>query len=115
VSGLAGLPALTQIDLRSNALVDVGPLGSIATLQTVNVELNQVQDVAPLADLAAITQLSVDTNLVDDIADFAARFDCTNHPTVSFTDNPLDAADCADVASLADAGCTVWVDPDLGC
>ncbi len=115
ISSLSTLPALWQLHLSNNQVVDVSALSSVTILRIANLDHNLVIDVAPLSDLDALEILDLSANQVTDLADFAAGFDCTDQPTLSFSQNPLDAADCADLVALENAGCQVSFDLALGC
>ena len=64
---LAGLTALTSLDLAGTQVSDVGPLAGLTALTSLNLGSTRVSDVGPLAGLTALTSLDLAGTPVSDV------------------------------------------------
>ena len=63
VSPLASLATLTYLGLSQNAISDVSPLAGMTSLTALHLYGNAILDVSPLADLRGLTHLFLDSAL----------------------------------------------------
>ena len=91
---LAGLTALTHINLPNHEISDVTPLAGLAALDSLHLESNEISDVAPLAGLTALAYLTLVDNEISDVAPLAGL--------TALTELNLSANEISDVVPLAD-------------
>ncbi len=63
IEPLAGLTALTWLDLSDNDITDLTPLSGLVTLESLDLWLNYVTDLTPLAGLPRLKSLGVSNNI----------------------------------------------------
>ena len=90
---LAGLTALTHINLPNHEISDVTPLAGLAALDSLHLERNEISDVAPLAGLTALEYLTLASNEISDVVPLAGL--------TALTDLKLAGNEISDVAPLA--------------
>ena len=61
---LAGLTALTELDVSWNQVSDLTPLVGLSALTELNVWFNQISDLTPLAGLTALKKLDIRENKI---------------------------------------------------
>ena len=100
---LAGLTALTSLDLSFTRIADLAPLARLTALTSLNLWNTQIADIAPLAGLTALTSLGLSHTQIADIAPLAGL--------TALTSLYLGGTQIADIAPLA--GLTALTSLDL--
>ena len=68
---LAGLTALTYVDLERNQIADIDALSDLARLRFLDLSGNHISDITPLAGTADLVQLRLSRNQIDEISPLA--------------------------------------------
>jgi len=69
---LAGLTALTELDISGNRVSDLKPLAGLSALTELNINRNQISDLKPLANLNALTYLDISSNPIRSLKPLAS-------------------------------------------
>jgi len=65
------LMSLTNLELGSQDISDLGPIASLAQLTSANLSFNQIRDISPLAHLPNLTFLLLAGNQIEDVSPLA--------------------------------------------
>jgi len=106
VTPLAGLPALTDLNLARNAIEDIGPLARVRTLTSLDLLGNPIRDFTPIGELTGLIRLRLGPGVTDlsalrsltrlgrlelahnDVTDLAPLAPLTSLTRLSLSDNP---------------------------
>lgn len=72
VTALAGLTALTELDLADNRISNVAALGGLTSLEYLYLWDNNISDTSALADLTALVELELSGNDISDVSALAS-------------------------------------------
>ena len=73
ISAVAGLTALTWLNLNDNQITDISALKGLATLTELYLVENQITDISALSGLTALTELELQSNNITDISALQGR------------------------------------------
>jgi Leucine-rich repeat (LRR) protein/chitodextrinase len=68
LEGIQHCVNLTDLNLGTNQISDIGPLSGLANLTDLNLNRNQITDISPLSGLARLDRLSLSINQINDIS-----------------------------------------------
>ena len=106
---LAGLTAAVHVRLADNRITDVSPLAAMAVLELLDLARNPLADVSPLAGLTALTALDLADDQVADLAGLAAMtaLEILNLAGNAVTDlSPLAGLTALEILNLTDNAAT---------
>ncbi len=72
LEGLQHCESLMRIDLPSNQVQDLTPLGNLKKLQSINLASNKIESLEPLKELKNIQYLKLSNNAITDLAALSA-------------------------------------------
>lgn len=72
ITALAGLTAMTDLDLSGNAVEDIGTLQHLTGLKTLELSDNRISDIGVLTGLAALEEVDLSENCLDETPGSAA-------------------------------------------
>lgn len=101
ISTLAGLGALSDLNLRFNRVEDVSPLAHLAQLKNLELSGNEVEDISALTSLLALTDLRLFSNRLADISGLARLSQLRNLR--------LDWNEIEDISALAELAQLQWL------
>ena len=111
IAPLAGLEALTSLNLPYNDIADVTPLAELRSLTWLGLWSNAISDIAPLAGLISLRELYLTRNGISDIAPLVANNGLGSGDTLNLEGNLLSARSLDDyVPALQARGVEVTFD-----
>lgn len=72
LDGLQYCVSLTRLDIRGNAVTDLGPLTGLTQLVDLDASSNDISDLQPLADQGSLMNLSLGNNAIHDLGPLQA-------------------------------------------
>jgi hypothetical protein len=72
LDGLQSCVSLVRLDIRGNAVTDLGPLTDLTRLTDLDASRNNISDLQPLADKGSLMNLSLGNNAISDLGPLQA-------------------------------------------
>ena len=108
LSPLAGLTALTRLDLEGNSITDISALNGLTNLVILGVGDNAISDISALSGLTNLFFVGLWDNLVSDISPLVANTGFGQGEEVIVSENPLSEASInVHIPALQDRGIEV--------
>ncbi len=89
LAGIEHLTGLQRLDLRSNKLVDLTPLGALVQLRDLYLGNNQISDFAPLTRLVQLNAVGLENNQIEEFAALVENSGLRRGDTIDLRGNPL--------------------------